>query len=391
MKTSSSKGVLTLPIHCIRNISCPEDSEDGRFVYAGHMPIAAVQQIPSHENVRGYLREAEGKERRMMTQVHRAILNTLSEHPSMFSVLNGGLVIVAKACDIDDKTREIRLKNPSIINGSQTQGVIKDFLHKHAYANNVHVKFELIITNDEDLIAEISIARNFQNDVESISIAGRRGQLDELEARLQQEFPDNKLRKSETQRPSVTNDYIDTEKLLQVLAALLPEELWWKPSEVSKTYTYSQRATCLKDFQRVFESAKNSDLDDHGQMSKVYAYYLDMASEAWKLYQKWKTHQGFTGTGIRSLEREGRTIVDVPDAIVFPVLAAHSEFVVNKKGTWTLSIPTILDDAELIGAAKSVYMEIAKSRPEIMGKTKACYSAIQQITSIYRKFANRAG
>ncbi len=56
---------------------------------------------------------------------------------------------------------------------------------------------------------------------------------------------------------------------------------------------------------------------------------------------------------------------------------------------WKISVPPMLDDAELIGAAKSAYMEIAKSKPEIMGKSKACYTAIQQITSIYRKFADR--
>jgi hypothetical protein len=36
---------------------------------------------------------------------------------------------------------------------------------------------------------------------------------------------------------------------------------------------------------------------------------------------------------------------------------------------------------------KGKWPKIAKSKPEIMGKTKACYSAIQQITSIYKKLA----
>lgn len=388
MKTSSSSSALTLPIHCIRNISSPEDLDDNRIVYAGQMPISVVGKIPSHENVRGYLREAEGKERRMMTQVHKAILNTLTENPSLFTVLNGGLVIVAKKCQIDDKDRLVKLQGASIINGSQTQGVIRDYIQKYGATDEINIKFELIITDDENLVAEISISRNFQNDVQSISIAGRRGQLNEIEESLKESFPENRLRKSETQRPSSSNDYIDTEKLLQVLAALLPESLWWKPSEFSKAYSYSQRATCLKDFQRIYESAKNSALDDHQQMAGVYKYYLDLAGDAWQLYMKWKSHQKFSGTGIRSVERDGGSIVDVPDGLVFPIIAAHSEFVVFQKGRWTLSVPDILDDAEIISAAKSVYMEIAKHKPEIMGKSKACYLALQQITSIYRKFSS---
>ncbi len=136
------------------------------------MPISAVADIPADENVRGYLREAEGKERRMMTQVHRAILNTLTEHPSMFSVLNGGLVIVAKECELDDKNRQIRLRSASIINGSQTQGVIRDFLQKGGDNNDVHVKFELIITSNDDLVAEISIARTFKTTLREFQSLG---------------------------------------------------------------------------------------------------------------------------------------------------------------------------------------------------------------------------
>jgi hypothetical protein len=75
------------------------------------------------------------------------------------------------------------------------------------------IKYELIITIDDDLIAEISIARNFQNDVRAISIAGRRGQLDDLEKAVQQRFPRIKLRKSETDL-AVDDEFLDTEKLI---------------------------------------------------------------------------------------------------------------------------------------------------------------------------------
>ena len=94
---------------------------------------------------------------------------------------------------------------------------MKDFFEINPTASDVSVKFELIVTDDDNLIAEISIARNFQNDVKNLSIAGRRGQLEELEDSLQKKFPRLKLQKSETQRPSDDNDYLQTEKLLQVI------------------------------------------------------------------------------------------------------------------------------------------------------------------------------
>lgn len=390
MKTKESgASALSLDVayHCIRNISSPEDQAAGRSVYAGQFPVNSIVEIPTNENVRGFLMEAEGKQTRMPTTVHKAIRNTLEEQPDVFSVLNGGLVIVAKQSEIDEKAKRIKLVDPSIINGSQTQGVIRNFLRNNASLESFpHVKFELVITDDSALVAEISIARNFQNDVQSISIAGRRGQLDELEKRLQLSHPEVRLQKSETQRPSEDTDYLDTEKLLQVIAALLPQELWWKQGEFTKVYTYSQKATCLKDFTVLYKAAKSPQPEDD-KLVEAYNFYLDIVGYAYNLYQKWKSHGDFAGTGLRSIQREGRSIKDVPDGIIFPIIAAHSEFVKKEKGKWGVRIPKELDDRELVKTAKSAYIEIADSKPMFMGKSKACYTALQQITAIYKKFA----
>ena len=45
------------------------------------------------------------------------------------------------------------------------------------------------------------------------------------------------------------------------------------------------------------------------------------------------------------------------------------------------------DERELIDAAAQVYMEIADHNPQTMGKSKACYSALQRITTIYARLA----
>ncbi|MBE7159195.1 MAG: AIPR family protein, partial [Rhodospirillales bacterium] len=348
-------GTITVPFFSIRNISSPEDSGNARTVYTGQLPIQAIQGLPTDENVRGYLVEAEGKKRRTKTQVHRAIRDTLDQRPDMFSVLNSGIVIVARVVEIDEKAKVLTLKQASIINGSQTQGEIGDFLKSNKDAQ-IHVKFELICTTDDALIAEISIARNFQNDVATVSIAGRRGQLDELNERFRAHRPELRLSKSETERPADDNEYIQTEKLLQVLAALMPAELWWKGGEINKVYTYSAKATCLKDFQAIFQAAKNPADPKHAHMARVYQYYLDMCGEAYDLYERWKSHEKFEGTGLRSIIREDGKIKEVPDGIIFPILASLSEFVVDKSGSWKLAQPPVLEDRELINVAKVAYM-----------------------------------
>jgi hypothetical protein len=376
--------------YSIRNITSPEDKDNDRKVYVGQAPLSAILDLNTDANVREYL--IESRKKRVYSQVHRAIRDTLERKPEDFSVLNSGITIVARDCEIQEDGRVI-LTKPSIINGAQTQGIINDFFSDRRRqplliqeGKEPHIKFELIITSDEDLIANISIARNFQNDVMTISIVGARGQLDELNRSFKQTFPDLELRTSETEVPYEDNSYVETERLIQVIAALVPEELWVKSGEFNKVYTYSQKTRCLKDFQDIYKIAKDQSHPLHTKHIELYQFYLDVAGQAYSLYTKWKTHAGFRGTGLRSIQRTERgEIEDVPDGIIFPILAALSVFAEKREGKWQLSIPQI--DNELISAAKSSYQEVAKSQPNVMGKSKACYASLSQITSIIHRYA----
>jgi hypothetical protein len=381
------------PYNSLRNISSPDDLANDRRVLTGHAPFASFLDLPEEENVRGYLVTAEGKKRQRLSDVHRQIRETLDNNPENFCILNGGIVIVASAADVDEKAKEVTLLNASIINGSQTRGELQRY-RAHCIANDrepypVHVKFEIIVCDSEDLKAEISITRNFQNDVARLSIAGRRGQLDELEERIRASNPDAKLRKSETER---SEDFIDTEKVLQVCTALMPAAIWPKPKEADdpiKVYTYSMKSKCLREFQEIHRKAKNPTSEEihngaHEQAKELYQYYLDIAPTAMSLYDRWKAHQGFRGTGLRAIERDGNTIKDVPDGIVFPILASLSAFVRRTNGTWMYAPPAKFDDSDIIKAAKGQYMNTANSNPWNMGKSRAVYSSLYQITNIYK-------
>jgi AIPR protein len=389
-----SKDLLTVPYNNIRNISSPEDLENNRRVYSGQISIKSIVELPTNENVRDYLLDADGKQKKRPTSVHRAIRETLDQNPHEFSVLNGGLVIVARDVDIDDKAKTIQLLKPSIINGSQTQGVIRDFLAEYPELDvEVHVKFELIITTDDGLIADISIARNFQNDVMQLSIAGRLGQLDELENSLQIKKPEIKLSKNETQwSTGPESEYFPTEKLLQVITALTPSEIWHRVEDrdnPNKVYAYSRKAQCLKEFQEIFRQVKDLNHPNHHSSKKLYQFYLDISSEAVDLYLKWKSHSGFKGSGLHALKRdEAKNIVEVPDGILFPILSALSVFMKETPEGWRYSPPQQFSDAQIIQSAKSTYIDIAKSNPQTMGKSKPCYSALFQITSIYKMLTN---
>jgi hypothetical protein len=404
-QTLRSSPPFSFPYFTLRKISAPEDVANDREVYVGFAPLESFIDIPTDENVREYLVDAEGKKRARPTQVHLAMRETLRNNPQNFSVLNGGITLVAREIEVDDKGRLALLTKPSIINGSQTQGELVYYLDlikageiKDKFP--IHVKYELVVTQDRELIGEISIARNFQNDVMTISIAGRRGQLDELEKAFRREMPGVHLRKSET---DLADNFVATEKLLQVITALIPEELWLTDKEANnpnKVYTYSMKAKCLKDFQHIWNVAKGktdlselSDLTEQKEYirarTELYQFYLDIAAEAWELYEKWKQHPDFRGTRIRSIEREAGEIADVPDGILFPIFAALSAFIIKKGGRWTLLPPSEFSDKDIITAAAIAYKEIANSNPWNMGKSRGCYTQLYQLTSVYKKLAAR--
>jgi predicted ester cyclase len=389
---------VALPFHSVRNITSPEDSENGRKVITGQLPLQSILTLPTDENVRTYLVDAPGKKLRRPTAVHRAILDTLVNRPDDFSVLNGGIVLVARDYEVDEKTKTLKLLSPSIINGSQTQGVIQQFVkecHQHDQkVPDVHVKFEAIITEDDGLIAEVSIARNFQNDVLSISIAGRRGQLDELERAVQKKLPEFKLRKSET---DLAEEFLETEHLLQVITLLVPQELWLKKEEpANKVYAYARKSQCLREFSELYDAIHNGkqanwlkgvELDD---IKRLYQFYLDVAAQAYELHQKWSKHKDFKGTQLHAISRgKNGEILMVPDGIIFPILAALSAFAVETEEGWTIQQPEFCNDVELIQAAKEAYIEVAKSNPSNMGRTKACYSSLHRITSIYGRLSKQ--
>ena len=366
--------------HKCRNISSPEDDAAGRRVYSGSAPASSILGLEDNENVREYLVDAKGKQKKSPTLVHQAIRKTLRETPEVFGVLNSGTVLVARSAEIDDKNRRLILCGASIINGSQTRGELQRYFDSRSEdeTTDPSIKFEIIVTDDDDLIAEISISRNFQNDVKAISIAGRRGQLDDLERSVQTVYPSKKLRKSESDLVA-DDDFLDTEKLIQVTFALLPETIQ-KPTGISldlsnKVFAYSQKTRCLKVFQKLADAPDTT----------MYKAFIGLAPLAWKLYEHWKVHQSFVGTQIRSVERVNGKVTDVPDGIVFPIIAAHAAFVGQSQLGWQVSKPEQLSDEELIAVAKQSYMDIAAHNPQSMGKSKACYSSLMQITSIYAK------
>jgi hypothetical protein len=381
----------------LRNISCPHDKKNRRKILTGHCHVSSILSFSTNKNVRDYLADAIGKKRKTYTQVHRAIARTLRENAEDFNVLNGGVTMVAHDIRVDEESKTASLKMASIINGAQSQGIIRDVFEECKISgidpNEAYIRYDIIVTEDEGLITETAISRNYQNDVAVVAILGRRGKFDELEAALQKKYKDRSLQKRQT---DYADDFVRTENLLQVLWALVPGELWLNQREAdspNKVYTYSQRSRCLKDFEIVYDRAHDTSDQEHAKYKELYQFFLDMAPTALELYDKWHAHQGFKGSGLHSgkdkIERyTDGSIKRVPDGIIFPILAAHSAFMKKEGDHWKMEAPTTISDTDLVKSAKTAYMEIADSNPNVMGKNKACYTQLLDLTKLHRKFAD---
>ena len=370
---------VNFPYHTLRSVTSPEDTEAGRKRYTGIAPADSFFPLDTDENVRAYLSRDQNGDRRKGTKINAAILDTLESKRDVFALLNTGITIVAKDAKVDDNARKVALVTPSIINGAQTQGVLKDYFADHPDdRQQPSVNFELIVTDDEELVAEISIARNFQNEVKSLSIFGRQGRFEDLEKAMQWKDKTILLRKSET---DFGDEYLDTEKLIQVLTAIAPQSIKLPSAEkrkvktaetIYRVYAYRHRSRCLTDFAEVMDGGKES--------ADARAFFLDVAFDAWQLYLRLRSEQSFSRLhAVQGDYEAGRKVVSregVPDGLVFPMLSALSRFMHFEKSHWKLAIPAKFPWKAFFDQTMTQEKTTAANNPQTMGKKADCYVAL---------------
>ena len=386
--TSGRAQPTILPYHTLRTVTSPEDQAAGRRRYCGIAPANSFFPLTTDENVRSYLGRDENGERRKSTKVNAAIRETLTERRDEFPLLNSGVVIVARDAKVDDaaKPPRVALLDPSIINGAQTQGVLVDyFRERESDKKYPSVNFELIVTDDEELVGSISIARNYQNEVTNLSIFGRQGRFDELEAAMRHQDASIILRKRET---DFGDGFLDTEKLVQVLTAIAPTDIPLPSAEkrnvktaetIYRVYAYRHRSRCLADFAEV--------MDKPDEWSQAHRFFLDVAIDAWSLYKRFKGEQAFSrlvcvdGEMIAGKKRVSPN--GVPDGIVFPMLSAMSRFAHHNRGHWQLKIPPRFPWPTFFQAAMTQETTTAGNNPQTMGKKADCYIALHGSIDMY--------
>jgi hypothetical protein len=389
-------------------ISFPHDNANQIKLRVGSIQAYSILGISNDQNVREYKAGAGVKKKK--SSIHNAIYETAREDHEKFYLLNNGITLIADNVQIDKVTRTLFLENPSIINGAQTQGVLKDLFEEitdegelEKLKKELVIKFELIVidSKDQDTVDEmkneISIARNRQHKVEDLTISGSQGCFDELEQALQKDpkFKNKQLLKSETDSGG---EFVPTERLLQVMFVLTPVELLvdagfikTSSSHQFRSKFYSGKSSSFKWFCSLYDNMQQE--KPRSEYTKLYNFLLNITPLAWNLYLDWQKHPKYEGKNLKNAVNRSHdgTIDYAHFGFIMPILAAFSLFYDEVSNNLELPTSSKLDmlEEQLINRAKNIFSGNAKSDPQTMGKGKGVdsYDSMVAVTQMFLAMA----
>jgi hypothetical protein len=386
MTNDASGATVRLSYLKIRDVTTKDEEANSASTYIAVLPAPEILKIGTDGNLRTYIPAHEGKKRNL---VHKAIARTIKDDSDRFSQLNSGFLIGASKIVIDDNKKIVTLRHASVNNGAQSQGEIKRYMDECAERGERPVDFaircELSIEPDSSMRTTIAVARNTATKIEGISIAGKHGYFDDLAVSFKANHPGLELARSET---DVEEKYVDTRLLLQVLWAMMPEELTpeHRRTMEARMRAYKNAAYCLQDFVEIFDTREV----DEGNAAR-YQYFIDMAGTAWHEYLRWHTHEQWNDKRLREplrqVVRGDDGIIKVSDGIVFPILSALSRFVKRTRGgRWRIVYPRVFADEDMLLAARRQLIQCG-GRPMLMGRSGAAYEALMILTEMAERYS----
>ena len=361
---SSGKQPATLKYIVLRNITTTQLKELDVQVLIGALNANEILDVLDDKNVRRF----KGNEQKATGQTQQDILSTCENSPELFSLLNGGITITGTACKVDNESKRIVLYNPSIINGSQTRGVLKIF--RETSDINIQVKTEFIISPDQDLINELAISRNVQDKVQDISILGKKGAWDPINKALEKSpyrILTDESDKSGGFAPAL---------FIKCAFLLMPRKLW--EENLSIAYKKHVLYSANKKFLWIYN---NEIFEKRKEKPEIFKFILDISVYSLKLYNELQTHQEWKfipatkKSGIKKDSKSGK-IKSVANPWIFPLMAAYSVFVTNEKNKWSINIPSDFSPKPYM---EMLYNDFYKEVKDVnqLGKNHAIYSMLE--------------
>ena len=377
----------------VKNTTSPEEKKNGSMHYTIVCSLKEILNLNVFENLRIAYTSDESIKR--ITPKHKEIYQSFEDAPDRFIQRHSGFTVICNEIKVSSPQEyginTVTLDNASLINGAQTQDLLKNLLEDYegveAY-ENVNIRVEVLVEKAQDERIEIAIARNTSTNVSNLSIMGKKRYFDPLEIGVTSILGnDHRLQKSET------DDGIPTQTLLQTLRTMTPREIRdeYKSLKDSPVKSYSGKAMVLNEYKDMVDAEANGRVKNSRFESSVLNYYRSFAGYAWIEYGKWSSDKDWIPLWKKSdnYKKIGKynqkdDSFDLTWAILCPLLYGLQHFLYEEKsGSWKIKYSNSFD--------KKAYMNYVLDRfkdsgfePQTFAKDRAYYQDLYIFVSDYK-------
>ena len=383
----------TLTAVVVKNTTSPEEKKNGSMHYTIVCSLKEILNLNVFENLRIAYTSDESIKR--ITPKHKEIYQSFEDAPDRFIQRHSGFTVICNEIKVSSPQEyginTVTLDNASLINGAQTQDLLKNLLEDYegveAY-ENVNIRVEVLVEKAQDERIEIAIARNTSTNVSNLSIMGKKRYFDPLEIGVTNILGnDHRLQKSET------DDGIPTQTLLQTLRTMTPREIRdeYKSLKDSPVKSYSGKAMVLNEYKDMVDAEADGRVKNSRFESSVLNYYRSFAGYAWIEYGKWSSDKDWIPLWKKSdnYKKIGKynqkdDSFDLTWAILCPLLYGLQHFLYEEKsGSWKIKYSNSFD--------KKAYMNYVLDRfkdsgfePQTFAKDRAYYQDLYIFVSDYK-------
>lgn len=377
----------------VKNTTSPEEKKNGSMHYTIVCSLKEILNLNVFENLRIAYTSDESIKR--ITPKHKEIYQSFEDAPDRFIQRHSGFTVICNDIKVSSPQEyginTVTLDNASLINGAQTQDLLKNLLEDYegveAY-ENVNIRVEVLVEKAQDERIEIAIARNTSTNVSNLSIMGKKRYFDPLEIGVTNILGnDHRLQKSET------DDGIPTQTLLQTLRTMTPKEIRdeYKSLKDSPVKSYSGKAMVLNEYKDMVDAEADGRVKNSRFESSVLNYYRSFAGYAWIEYGKWSSDKDWIPLWKKSdnYKKIGKynqkdDSFDLTWAILCPLLYGLQHFLYEEKsGSWKIKYSDSFD--------KKAYMNYVLDRfkdsgfePQTFAKDRAYYQDLYIFVSDYK-------
>jgi hypothetical protein len=381
----------------VKNTTSPEEKNNGSMHYTIVCSIDEILKLNVFENLRIAYSSEDTKKR--VTPRHKEISASFEDAPDRFIQRHSGFTVICNEIKVSSPQEYginiVTLENASLINGAQTQDLLRLILEDYAGVpdkqkelEKVNIRVEVIVEKNADERVEVAIARNNTTNVTNLSIMGKKHYFDPLQATLQKVIDkDIKIQKNET------DGGVPTQTLLQVLRTMTPRVIRdeYKSLKDSPVKSYSGKAMVLNEYKDMVDDEVDSKHQNPSFESDVLNYYRSFAGTAWQEFEKWSSDKDWVSLWKKSdnYKKIGKysekdDTFDLTWAILCPLLYGLQHYLYEESpGVWNIKYSDKFD--------KKKYMDYVLDRfkmtgfePQTFAKDRAIYSDLYIFISDYK-------